>query len=226
MTDANLRDLERRFRASGSVEDEAAYLRARVQAGELEQSRLELAAHCGDPAASIALPTRAASEGLRAWTAGLRSQGQAVATRAAVACGHVAYPAWAGVEESVVGLRWTKDQRAAALAAIQAAEHWVQCPCDRHAEAARVAGHLVSRWPSPECCFEFVAGTAWTKNPATSGWFPTAVSTACMLTSEDQVRAAVQAELVPWALGYSDPVWSRVTKRGIIELKPDDSCEG
>ena len=47
MTDSHLRELERRFRASGSVEDEAAWLRARVQAGELEQSKLELAAYCG-----------------------------------------------------------------------------------------------------------------------------------------------------------------------------------
>jgi hypothetical protein len=40
MTDLNLRELERRSRASGSVEDEAAWLRARVPARKLNQSKL------------------------------------------------------------------------------------------------------------------------------------------------------------------------------------------
>jgi hypothetical protein len=51
MTDSNLRELERQFHASGSVEDEAAWLRARAQAGELSEERLELAAYCGHEAA-------------------------------------------------------------------------------------------------------------------------------------------------------------------------------
>lgn len=55
MTDSNLRELERRFRASGSVEEEAAWLRARVQAGELESGKLELAAFLGHQAAQEAL---------------------------------------------------------------------------------------------------------------------------------------------------------------------------
>ncbi len=47
MTDSHLRELERRFKETGSVEDEAAYLLERVRAGDLEQSRLELAAVFG-----------------------------------------------------------------------------------------------------------------------------------------------------------------------------------
>lgn len=47
MTDTRLQELERAWRASGSVEDEAAYLRERVRVGELTQERLELAAYCG-----------------------------------------------------------------------------------------------------------------------------------------------------------------------------------
>ena len=47
MTDASLRDLERRFRASGSVEDESVWLRARLRAGELTSERVELAARLG-----------------------------------------------------------------------------------------------------------------------------------------------------------------------------------
>src|SRR5690606_5705217 len=61
MTDTHLREFERLFRASGSVEDEAAWLRARVQAGELSEKHLRLAAHLGSPAAAeivefLALP--------------------------------------------------------------------------------------------------------------------------------------------------------------------------
>ncbi len=47
MTDKRLRELERRWRETGSVEDQAACLRARVQSGELRKDRLELAAYCG-----------------------------------------------------------------------------------------------------------------------------------------------------------------------------------
>ena len=47
MSDQKLRELERRWRESGSVEDEAAYLRERVRVGDLTQERLELAAYCG-----------------------------------------------------------------------------------------------------------------------------------------------------------------------------------
>ena len=48
MSDARLRELERRWRESGSTEDEAAYLRERVRVGDLTQERLELAAVSSD----------------------------------------------------------------------------------------------------------------------------------------------------------------------------------
>ena len=47
MTDAHLRGLERRWMETGSVEDEACYLLARVRAGELTEERLRLAAYLG-----------------------------------------------------------------------------------------------------------------------------------------------------------------------------------
>ena len=51
MTDTRLQRLKRAWEASGSVKDEAAYLRERVRVGELSQERLELAACCGHPGA-------------------------------------------------------------------------------------------------------------------------------------------------------------------------------
>ena len=58
VTDANLRALERRFRESGAVEDEAAWLLERVRVGELEQSKLELAAWCEHAPAHLACEGR------------------------------------------------------------------------------------------------------------------------------------------------------------------------
>ena len=54
MSDQRLRELERRWRETGSVEDEAAYLRERVRVGDLTQERLELAAYCGHEGATRA----------------------------------------------------------------------------------------------------------------------------------------------------------------------------
>ncbi len=39
------------------------------------------------------------------------------------------------------------------------------------------------------------------------------------------VREAIRNELVPWLLGYSDPVRMRVAKRGEIEVLPEDLAE-
>ena len=54
VTDSRLQELKRTWEASGSVEDEAAYLRERVRVGDLTQERLELAAYCGHEGASAA----------------------------------------------------------------------------------------------------------------------------------------------------------------------------
>lgn len=55
MADDDIRELERRFRASGAVDDEQAWLRARVRAGSLSRERVRLAASLGCPAAASAL---------------------------------------------------------------------------------------------------------------------------------------------------------------------------
>lgn len=68
MSDEELRRLERRFRETGALEDEAAWLRARLRAGELDQARLELAAHCGLEAAVLVTGER--SHALGEWHEG------------------------------------------------------------------------------------------------------------------------------------------------------------
>jgi hypothetical protein len=58
MAETRLRQLERRFRATGSVEDEAAYLQERVRVGDLGERSLELAAYLEHPAARLACSLR------------------------------------------------------------------------------------------------------------------------------------------------------------------------
>jgi len=55
VSDQRLRELEASWRASGSVEDEAAWLQERHRCGSLSRWRLEVAASCGSVAAAQAL---------------------------------------------------------------------------------------------------------------------------------------------------------------------------
>ncbi|MGE0707992.1 MAG: hypothetical protein AB7N76_14850 [Planctomycetota bacterium] len=85
--DADLRELERRWLASGAVEDGVACLRARLRAQAISEETLRLAAHLGHPAAVAALEAPAYL-GLSEpdWLAGLRAYGvEAAAARRVVA---------------------------------------------------------------------------------------------------------------------------------------------
>jgi hypothetical protein len=55
-SDVRLRELERRFQRTGDVEDEAAWLQARVRAGDLDRVAVERAASLGYPAAMLISP--------------------------------------------------------------------------------------------------------------------------------------------------------------------------
>jgi hypothetical protein len=56
VSDERLREAERRWRASAAVEDEVALLRERLRVGQLDESRLRLAAGLEHPAASVLAP--------------------------------------------------------------------------------------------------------------------------------------------------------------------------
>jgi len=55
VSDERLRELEQRFRQSGELEDEAAWLVERIRVGGLSRAQLNLAASLGYPAARVAL---------------------------------------------------------------------------------------------------------------------------------------------------------------------------
>ena len=99
MSDANLRELERRWRVTGSVEDEAAWLWARLQAGDLSEERLELSAYCGSKAACSQVES-AGPESIEEWSAGLLRWGRPVVLRALVSALRHAFANLPGPQES------------------------------------------------------------------------------------------------------------------------------
>ncbi len=92
MTDRSLRELERRARG-GARDDEAAWLAARVRAGDLPRERVELAAWCGHEGARAVAGVGAAADRLDLddWLRGLRRWRRAPA-RAALAAARLAWP--------------------------------------------------------------------------------------------------------------------------------------
>ncbi len=91
MTDRALRELERRARG-GTREDEAAWLAARVRAGDLPRERVELAAWCGHEGARAVAGVGAADDlDLEGWLRGL-SRWRRAPARAALAAARLAWP--------------------------------------------------------------------------------------------------------------------------------------
>lgn len=207
MADDRIRSLERRFKQSGSLDDEAAWLAARNRAGEISDDQLELAADLAHDPARLALnkpPLRYLD--LSVWSRELHDRwGQAVLVRVALATTrHLlatirpdelpegAGEAWGWIENS-----------------LGAVDEWVGCPCKQHAGAVR---RRVQGWrrrlmlhlePAVgESCARAVLETLHTVAPPNrhtrgfeaAGWVADALGTA-------RVRAVVAADVVPWALG-------------------------
>ena len=132
VSDEKLRELERRWRETGAVEDEAAFLLERVRAGELTQERLELAAYCGHAGARRAVaapkdPPQALGQLLEDVEA---SWGQRVAVGVAVAATQAALASC---------LASGHPEAALPTSLVQVAEEAFSCPCDMHSEAAWTA---------------------------------------------------------------------------------------
>lgn len=213
MADSRLRDLERRFRETGAVADEGAYLAERVRAGDLDRDRLVLAAYCEHPAAREALgsaapqvdrvpaPTASAwALGLDIWRTSVGSDigrvtwGKQLAARInALAGQHVA-----GAEPDEV-------LRGALFAALD----WIDCPCEGHATEAQRASDAASRvaqrrprgadgsraWAILYAAS--VAGAAPDECGASSWMAPLHAANA---SSDDSVREAIRRGLIPWLL--------------------------
>jgi hypothetical protein len=145
MVDDRVRELERRWRATGAQADEEAWLQARLRAGELEPWRVEVAAHCAHPAAVAllgvdpALPAtievlqppggryrvQSRVSPTTQWAQRLGRWGREPLVRALVSFARRVQADWlpgAGVGDLERTLR--------------AVEDWLVCPCPDHARVA------------------------------------------------------------------------------------------
>lgn len=220
MSDQGLRQLERRWRASGDPADEAAWLLGRLRAGELPAERLELAALLGhEPAARAA---QEADRPLPPLLFDLRRRERVPDTRWLIGA------LWERSREAVVrfgaaigrnrlGGGGGPDSRPALLAALDAAEAWCRCPCEEHRAPAARAGQAV--WAA-------ISGQAWrAEGPELLGAAFAAAVTA-EATGPDEARflrhllaheapgdlERASREVVVWALGLGDPLADRAPR--------------
>ncbi|MCO5166489.1 MAG: hypothetical protein M9894_09005 [Planctomycetes bacterium] len=204
MADARLRTLERRWRESGAGCDHARFLVERLRAGEVEPEQVLLAAHLGDAGAREALGLEGdpAAPGQRAWTTALGAWRGPVPARAALAAARLVLP--------VFDRGLNPDPRP--RRALRAGEAQVVCPCAAHAQRAAAAAEQADALASDD------AGTAvWAAVQATCATgdealplLESAVVSAGRVAGVVAVRAAVRDALVPWALGYEDPLTRRL----------------
>ncbi|MBL4846153.1 MAG: hypothetical protein JKY65_11550 [Planctomycetes bacterium] len=200
MSDQHLRELEATWRASGSVEDEAAYLLERVRAGELTQERLELAAYCGHKGARVEeLKSAPQEHGSRRWYLFLSWRGQEACVRASLA-------ALALLREPTV----SHPQLVPALAR---SRRWVLGPGGRLAvqqealDAVAIEGDKLGWVLAAHADRCLTKPMRWGDSAATVA---DAVQGACR---DLVVHERVREEVVMWALGFSDPVRERVEAR-------------
>ena len=189
MTDRRVRELERRWRESGLVEDEAQYLLALVRVGAFDPAKLALAAALGNPAADRALeladshdvllkvpaPIQVSRSRRQRWqitwtssythTLRLLQAARSAHPRAVVAarCGIVA-----GCLDVLSAARPGQRRPRQFL---EATRRWLQCPCTKHlrkARAAREKLHKLTTRPRRGFRHESVADAAvqiWSPEP-------------------------------------------------------------
>lgn len=93
MSDSRLRDLERRWRQTGAVEDEAAYLTERVRTGDLSETMKQVLLLCEYPAASLAFRARLTPFlAPDTWISLLAGTSLETDVRAAIACARLILP--------------------------------------------------------------------------------------------------------------------------------------
>lgn len=252
MADDRLRELERRFRETGAAQDEAAWLRERLRAGALDEERLRLAALFAHDAALLVCESEPL-EGSKLYAA-LADLDRSAVVRAMAAL--------------AVASRCDLPLGAELLAA---ADAWIACPCDEHAQAAQeasqrapqvgvsgalrglgnsfleemaseardlraggasiqeflrharakasaMATNVVRHLPRPQLALGVCAFAAWSAFWANGrreidsepAWLEIALEFFARTCPDDDPTAAAAAEVVPWALGYRDPVAGRL----------------
>lgn len=141
MTDERLRELERRWKETGSVEDEAAYLLEQVRVGHLDQEKLELAAYCGYEPARLALrdDTATGIADLEAWLGGFKRRGRWCLVFAL-------HGLAASALRATIGSLTPEDAKLGSDA-LASVTQWLEHPDAQRADAARRAAVAIAASP-------------------------------------------------------------------------------
>lgn len=250
MSDATLRDLEHRWRLAPSTESEAAWLRARIRAGDLAPERIELCAHLRHPGTLSAMDLEPDPiKNLHAWTAALASFGSEVDARSVVGLGRLELASWRSP--------WTG--REAAESTLFAVEDWTLQPTPSNMNRLRSSLDPLLRetevlWaPEPRRRSRARSRSKRRKQRARlktkTRWIErrirglnlilmlallslqrlavapyrelgplleTTLSCSEIAHGTDQFLEGIRAEVVPWALGYGDPLLERSQARASV----------
>ena len=214
MSDQQLRELERRFQESGSTQDEAALLRARVQVGQLDELALSLAAWLGCEAAQASLEWNRSTPSADEWVGRLGEWGVEAPARAALALATATFRSW---EASATDGYLATTRRDLGRRALEAAQVWVVEPSRGNAVEAREAANTLKQfgkigpakfkddkaWFAPGLACRAVSGTSAASVAALAKRL---MRVASQQLGEELARSTVLSALKPWALGYSDPL--------------------
>ena len=235
MTEQRLQRLRRAW-DEGDLETQARLLRERMRSGELSEERVALAAYLGHEASSSLVDSA-----LRPWgdsQALLRGVVAALRT-----VGHATTETWWGrlaqrlawVVATLGSVRLEHTGLRPALAAVEAAERWLVCPCAACAQLASVTGHAALA-AAVELDQRLRDGTAGeTLGELNRGsqevWLLETSGDAALIPSGGQAPACVDLlargypgvfgegvprvadEVVAWSLGLRDMVAERVAAR-------------
>lgn len=217
MTDGRIRALERRAARTGGADDEAAWLLARLRAGDLAPARVHLLVHLGYPAARLATgapvddaPPRGVVAARR-WAVGLGAFGREACARAALALARACAAGLASAPRHLDRAVVTD-----VLAAVEAALTSPSRATLRAVRAARTRALMDTAWiheserhrlPAEATRARLVAIEAATAVGAPTG--PRAAAAlaqaAAWACAAHDVRAVVRDALAPWALRGSRP---------------------
>ncbi len=202
MSDERLRELERCWQETKSLEAEAAWLRGRVRAGDLGEDKLRLASFLGHHAALVAaggvpetLPDSAeSSDALVTVVSGLAAWGPEVVFRAGMAIA------------SVVAHHWKHDLPTDTRfqEAYEAALAWLHSPSLlAAAEAIRLANRLHWGPAAGTCMYEL--GRSIEPGEGVSIRQEKIVKmlmVARLLSAPEKLLHAIRTTVSDWALGY------------------------
>lgn len=240
MSDERLRELERSWKESGAVEDEAAFLSERVRVGDLSSEQLQLAAYLNHPAAVSGLDELAPEvpEDPAAWFNGLTACPQAQ-ERALIACIRCEIEALGPIYAEISSNLGSFTRERNVLAVCEGA--LVDGASQFRTEIEQVIQELSLVYED----FAVSKGTAERPRSPIGRKFTVnrmLGQLACILSginhryfspdSDPTPRDTVRSELLTWALGQRDPVRERVEARrlereqGQVREKMENAIDG